>query len=125
MMENHPPKTLQMLIKEQWLVESIKSLGSGYCTHLAYQLNDIEPEILTDLQNPGLGEVLGEIIKAGKKPEQAGHLVATVEVEKINHFPSFIRFDLRILEVLPFLRNSPARPIFRVISSKYLCYYYQ
>ncbi len=120
MMDNHPPKTLQILIKEQWLVESIRALGSGYYSHLAYPLHEIEPDVGNDIQNPKLKGVLGEIINTDG---QTGQLIATVEVERVNHFQSFIRFDFRILEINPFIRDRPAHCCIRVINPNYLCYY--
>jgi hypothetical protein len=104
MMVSHPPKTLQMIIKEAWLVESIKNLGSGYYTHLAYTVNDIDPQVLGDIQNSGIQGVLGEIVKLDATSTQR---VATVEVIRTNDFHSFIRFDLRLLEIVPFIKETP------------------
>lgn len=115
MMLNHPPKTLQMLIKETWLVESIKNLGSGYCTHLAYAVNNIDPQVLGDIQNSGIQGVLGEIIKLDTNSNQR---VAMVEVIRTNDFLSFIRFDLRLLEIVPFIKEVPVE-----IKPYYLCCY--
>lgn len=115
MMASHPPKTLQMIIQEAWLVESIKNLGSGYCTHLAYSIHDIDPVVRRDIQNPGIQGVLGEIVKLDKT---SGRRVAVVEVIKTNNFHSFIRFDLRLLEIIPFIKAFSTE-----ISSKYRCYY--
>ena len=115
MMANHPPKTLRLVIQEAWLVESMKSLGSGYFTHLAYSIHDIDPKVRRDVQSPGIQGVLGEIIKLDKT---SGRRVAVVEVVQTNNFHSFIRFDLRILEIIPFIKA-----LSREISSKYRCYY--
>jgi hypothetical protein len=115
MMASHPPKTLQMLIKETWLVESIKNLGSGYCTHLAYSINDIDPEVREDIQNPNFKGVLGEIIKLDKT---SSWRVAMMEVNQGNDFKDFIRFDFRLLEISPFMKELPTE-----IESNYLCYY--
>lgn len=115
MMASHPPKTLQMVIKEKWLVESIKNLGSGYCTHLTYSINDIDPEVRGDIQILGIQGVLGEITKLDPVSNQR---VALVEVNRINDFHSYIRFDLRLLEITPFIKALPVE-----IKSNYLCYY--
>jgi len=115
MMSMHPPKTLQMLIKETWLVESIKNLGGGYFTHLAYQIDDIDPEVRSDIQNPNFTGVLGEIIKLNENSQRQ---IAVAEVNKINDFKNFIRFDLRLLGVAPFIKELPS-----IIKSNYLCYY--
>lgn len=115
MMSNHPPKTLQMLIKETWLVESIKNLGSGYCTHLSYAVKNIDPQVLGDIQDSGIQGVLGEIIKMDAPSNQR---VAVVEVIRTNDFHSFIRFDLRLLEIVPFIKGTPVE-----IKPNYLCCY--
>lgn len=120
MMNHHPPKTLQMLIREQWLEESIKDLGSGYGTHLSYLNQEIDPKVLQDTQNLSSGEVLGEIIKLG---ETANSLVAVAELVKVHDFKSFIRFDLRLLEVAPFIVKPPVKVDSIIEKSDYLCYY--
>lgn len=111
-----PPKTLQLLIRNEWLVESLTSLGSGYITHLVYPKVDIDPAVLKDLTNHVLGEgVLGEVGYIGRHPNRK---VAEVEIFAINDYQSFTRFDLRLLEVGPFIRDG-----IMVHNSKYLCYY--
>lgn len=98
-----PPKTLQMVIINQWLVDSITSLGSGYLIHLTYPNDVIDPEVLLDIRNQCLeNRVLGEIIFLGADVNQR---IAEVEVAEANDFKTFIRFDLRLLEVTPFIRN--------------------
>jgi hypothetical protein len=116
MMAIHPPKTLQMVIKENWLVESIKNLGSGYYTHLVYSIHDIDPEVRGDIEDPGIRGVLGEIIKLDRASSRR---VAVAEVNQVNDFHSFIRFDLRLLEITPFIKE-----LSREIKPSYLCYYY-
>lgn len=115
MMVIHPPKTLQMLIKETWLLESIKNLGGGYCTHLAYLNEDIDPEVSNDIKNHNFPGVLGEIIKIDNTSNRR---VARVEVNQINDFRSFIRFDLRLLEITPFFRATCTE-----VHPNFLCYY--
>jgi hypothetical protein len=115
MMASHPPKTLQLTIKEAWLVESITNLGSGFCTHLAYSIQDIEPDLLRDIQGPGIQGVLGEILKLDNTSIRC---MAGVEVVKTHDFQSFIRFDLRLLEISPFIKALSVG-----ITTKYLCYY--
>lgn len=112
----NPPETLQLLVKNQWLVESITSLGSGYLSYLTYLSSDIEPEVLIAIQQQQLaGGSLGEVIKIG--PAQ-NRRIAEVELNEIHNFDSFIRFDFRILEVIPFLRDG-------IVSHQtdYLCYF--
>ncbi|MGE5582720.1 MAG: hypothetical protein ACM3X9_09300 [Bacillota bacterium] len=116
MTAGQPPKTLLMLVTQKWLVEMITSLGSGYLTHLAYKNDSIEPKVLDDIQNKQLeGKVLGEIIF---QDQREYHRVAEVEIAVVNDFETFIRFDLRLLEVSPFVRGKIANP-----GSGYLCFY--
>ena len=104
MEKSHSPKTLQMLVKNQWLVDSIIGLGSGYFIHLVYQTNEISPEVLTDIRNHNLEEkVLGEVVF---ETQRLHRCIAKVEIFTINDFQSFVRFDFRLLEVSPFLRES-------------------
>lgn len=116
MKDRFPPKTLHLLIQKAWLVESITSLGSGYLIHLAYKESQIDPEVLADIRSQSLGEDgLGEIIHVG---ESSNRRVAEVEVVKVNDYQNFIRFDLRLLSVTPFIRDG-----FEDIQTNYLCYY--
>jgi hypothetical protein len=118
MKETQTPKTLLMLVKKKWLVETITGLGSGYITHLAYQNEFIDPKVLVDIKSNQWGEkVLGEIIF---QDQNTNRRVAEVEVIEVNDFDAFIRFDLRLLEVSPFIRSKWTNP-----ESSYLCYYYQ
>ncbi|MGE5605220.1 MAG: hypothetical protein ACM3YE_05955, partial [Bacteroidota bacterium] len=78
MKSSHSPNTLHLLIKANWLVDSITNLGGGYLIHLAYRISEIDPEVLNDIKNQRCGEgVLGEIIHL--RPD-ANRPVATFEV---------------------------------------------
>lgn len=110
------PNTLHLLIKADWLVDSIISLGGGYLIHLAYRISEIDPEVLKDIMSQKCGEgVLGEVIHL--RPD-ANRPVATFEVFRINNQEPGYRFELRILEVAPYLRRTNV-----VCNSKYLCHY--
>ncbi|HPT86259.1 MAG TPA: hypothetical protein PL004_00190 [Bacillota bacterium] len=112
----YPLKTLQMIIRNEWLVDSIVSLGSGFTSHLAYQNKDIEPEVLDDIRANRFGEEqLGEVIHLSPI---GGRRIAKVEIAKANDFETFVRFDFRLLEVRPFLRNGLI-----AMEPQYLCYY--
>lgn len=112
----YPLKTLHMIVKNEWLVDSIVCLGSGFTSHLAYQNREIEPEVLSDIRTNRFGEEqLGEVIHLSSK---GGHRIAKVEIAKANDFETFIRFDFRLLEVRPFLRNGLI-----AMAPQYLCYY--
>ncbi|HBF36035.1 MAG TPA: hypothetical protein DDW50_01800 [Firmicutes bacterium] len=118
MVDIQTPKTLLMVVKKQWLVESITSLGSGYLTHLTYQNEFIDPAVLADIRsNQGFSKVLGEIIFLDQNSNQP---IAEVEMAEVNDFNTFIRFDFRLLEVSPFIRRKC-----KLLASNYLCYYQQ
>lgn len=116
MNNSRAPKTLHLLIKANWLVDSITNLGSGYLIHLSYQLSDIDPEVLNDIKNQKCGDgSLGEIIQL--RPETY-RPVAAVEVFKIDKQDVGYRFELRILEVTPYLRKTNIK-----CNSIYYCHY--
>lgn len=116
MKNSHSPKTLHLLIKANWLVDSITNLGGGYLIHLAYRISEIDPEVLKDIKSQRCGEgVLGEIIHL--RPDE-NRSVATFEVFEINDQEPGYRFELRILEVAPYLRKTNVD-----CSSQYLCHY--
>jgi hypothetical protein len=113
----NPLKTLRLVIKNQWLVDSIIFLGSGFTTHLAYSNSEIEPELFNDIRTDNWGEgMLGEIVHQSLEGERR---IAKIEVIKANQFNGFVRFDFRLLEVKPFLRNG-----LHSVTSPYLCFYY-
>lgn len=118
MSDSQTPKTLLMIVKKQWLVDSITGLGSGYLTHLTYQNEYIDSAVLADIKmNQGLSKVLGEVIFQYQNSNQR---IAEVEIIEVNDFNTFIRFDFRLLEVHPFIRGKC-----ELSDSKYLCYYSQ
>ncbi|NLY75716.1 MAG: hypothetical protein GX075_10470 [Firmicutes bacterium] len=112
----HSPKTLHLLIKANWLVDSITNLGGGYIIHLTYHQTEIDPEVITDIMNQRCGEgVLGEIIQFRSGSSRP---VATFEVFRINPQEAGYRFEVRILEVAPYLKKGSA-----TCCSGYLCHY--
>ena len=116
MNNSHSPKALHLLIKANWLVDSITNLGGGYLIHLAYQFSEIDPGVLKDIKIQRCGEgVLGEVIHLRPK---ANRPVATFEVFQINDQKNEYRFEIRILEVAPYLRKTSTD-----CSSNYLCHY--
>jgi hypothetical protein len=111
-------KTLQMLVKNEWAVDSISSLGSGYFSFLVYQDREIAPEVLADIRSRRIGpDASGEIIQA---QPSFGRRVATVIIQTINDFNGFVRFDFMILKVIPSLRGGP-----RPYPVGYQCFYRQ
>lgn len=116
MKSGHPRKTLHMIVKNEWLADSIISLGSGFITYLVYQNQEIEPQVVNDIRAHDFGEdVPGEIVHWSG---QSGRRIAKVEILTVNDFKTFIRFDFRILEVRPFLRNGWA-----LGQMDYFCFY--
>ncbi len=116
MKNSYSPKTLHLLIKANWLVDSITNLGGGYVIYLDYQNFEIDPEVLKDIKYQRCGEgVLGEIIQLRPKKNRP---VATFEVSKINGREPGYRFELRILEVAPYIRKISVD-----CGSNYLCHY--
>ncbi len=110
------PKTLHLLIQNQWLVDSVTSLGSGYLIHLVYQDSEIAPDLLAEIKAGRFQiGVLGEIVQIDKGKKRR---VAMVEVSKVNDYQNFVRWDLRILVVHPFVRDGVATS-----GERYLCYY--
>jgi len=116
MKNSHAPKTLHLIIKANWLVDSITNLGGGYLIHLAYRISEIDPEVFKDIKSQRCGEgVLGEVIQLRSENKRP---VATFEVFRINDQEPGYRFELRILEVAPYLPK-----ISSACNSKYLCHY--
>ncbi len=124
MQDLQTPKTLRMVVKKQWLVDSITSLGSGYLTHLTYQNEYIDPAVLADVKtNREMQKVLGEIIFQSQnlvQNQNIGQRIAEVEFVEANDFNTFVRFDFRLLEVNPFIRRKC-----ELLDSEYLCFYQQ
>jgi hypothetical protein len=109
-------KTLQMMIQNEWAVDSISSLGSGYFSFLVYQEREIAPEVLQDIRSRRIdADAVGEIIQTH---QNSGRRVATVAIKTINDYHDFIRLDFMILNVIPFLRGGPP-----VRLSAYQCFY--
>jgi hypothetical protein len=111
-------KTIQMLVQNDWTVDSISSLGSGYFSFLVYPEREIAPEVLADLRSKRIGaDTAGEIIQV---QQNSGRRVAIVTLKEINDYHNFVRWDFMILTVIPFLRGGlhPVRP-------SYQCFYRQ
>jgi hypothetical protein len=110
------PKTLRMIVTHEWAVDSIRSLGSGYVSFLAFENSEIAPDVLDDIQSRIIGEgTWAEILHLKKNSVRR---VALVELNQINEFKSFFRFDFKILNVIPFLRDG-----IEAYQSDYKCFY--
>ncbi|HHZ20121.1 MAG TPA: hypothetical protein GX391_06405 [Firmicutes bacterium] len=82
-------------------------MGGGYQFHLAYDTSQIEPAVLDDLQN---GRILaGHVLELLQIRE--GRLVrfALAELAGWVRPADVIRFDFRILQVIPYLRDGAVR----------------
>jgi hypothetical protein len=109
-------KTLQMVVQNDWTVDTISSLGSGYFSFLVYQEREIAPDVLRDFRDRLIGpDTVGEIVQAR---QNAGRRVALVAIKDINDFQGFFRLDFLILKVIPFLRGG-----LQVSLSDYQCFY--
>jgi hypothetical protein len=109
-------KTLRMIIKHEWAVDSIRSLGSGYVSFLAFENSEIAPDVLDDIHGRIIGEgTWAEILHLKRNSIRR---VALVELNQINEFTSFYRFDFKILNVIPFLRDG-----IEAYQSDYKCFY--
>ncbi|MFZ5925090.1 MAG: hypothetical protein ACOYW4_07590 [Bacillota bacterium] len=92
-------KVLQMVVKIQWTVDNLRTLGPGSMYHLAYRPCEISYDVLVDINAGKVGRgVPGEIIFiGGQRPVK----VADVMIENVITSKGFRRFDFKILRVLP------------------------
>ncbi len=109
-------RILQFVVKNSWVADNLRSLGSGKLYHLAYRPDDMDPEVAK--------EVAGALLRPGEPAEVAlltAHgepvPVADVELHEVHDFPGYCRFDFRILRVYPEHRPGP--------EPAYLCRYVQ
>lgn len=95
--------TLQLMVENDWVAETISFLGSGFLYHLAYPVEAIQPETLFDLRAGVLQEGAGvEVIFCAN---YTLYRIALGELVRINDFGSFIRLDFRLLRTIPSLKE--------------------
>ncbi|NLG78875.1 MAG: hypothetical protein GX492_03465 [Firmicutes bacterium] len=93
------PKVLQMVVKIQWTVDNLRTLGAGSMYHLAYRPCEISYDVLVDINSGRIGPgTRAEVIFiGGHRPVK----VADVVIENVIASKGFRRFDFRIVRTLP------------------------
>lgn len=103
-------RVLQLLVKNSWVADNLRSLGSGKMYHLAYRVADMDPEVAEDIVSGHLTPgTMGEVALA--VPDGDPVPVADIELSGVHDFVSYCRFDFRIRRVHPY-PPAPARPGF-------------
>lgn len=93
---------LELLVENDWVVETLKALGSGHMLHLSFGYDQVEPATLSALESGSLGVgAQGEILTIGPVLRR----VAIFELQKVNLMKEYLRLDFRLLTVTPFIRN--------------------
>lgn len=92
-------RVLQMVVRIQWTVDNLRTLGPGSMYHLAYRPSEISYDVLVDINAGKLGRgVPAEVIFiGGQRPVK----VADVIIENVIMSKGFRRFDFKIDRVLP------------------------
>ncbi len=90
-------KVLQMVVKIQWTVDNLRTLGTGSMYHLAYRPSEVSYDVLVDI---GAGRIRpgapGEIIFiGGQRPVR----VADVAIQNVIASKGFRRFDFKIVRI--------------------------
>ncbi len=100
-MEFEAPRSrvLQMVVKIQWSVDNLRTLGAGSMYHLVYRPCEISYDVLVDINSGRMGPgIPAEVIFiGGQRPVK----VADVVIENIIASKGFRRFDFRIVRTLP------------------------
>lgn len=92
-------KVLQMIVKIQWTVDNLRTLGPGSMYHLAYRPSEISYDVLVDISAEKIrrGSAAEIVFVGGQRPVK----VADVTVENVVASKGFRRFDFKIARVLP------------------------
>lgn len=93
------PKVLQMVVKIQWTVDNLRTLGAGSMYHLAYRPCEISYDVLVDINSGkvGPGTRAEVIFIGGQRPVK----VADAVIENVVTSKGFRRFDFRIVRTFP------------------------
>ena len=93
-------RVLQLLVRNAWVADNLRSLGPGRMYHLAYRLADMAPEVVEDLATGRLvAGVPAEVALLSGSGDPVP--VADVELEGVHDFTSYCRFDFRIRKLHP------------------------
>ncbi|MGE5592658.1 MAG: hypothetical protein ACM3X3_03105 [Betaproteobacteria bacterium] len=92
-------KVLQMVVKIQWTVDNLRTLGAGSMYHLAYRPCEISYDVLVDINSGrvGPGTRAEVIFIGGQRPVK----VADAVIENVVTSKGFRRFDFRIVRTFP------------------------
>ncbi|HEY8425213.1 MAG TPA: hypothetical protein VIK73_04265 [Limnochordales bacterium] len=93
-------RVLQLLVRNSWVADNLRSLGPGKMYHLAYRTVDMAPDVLEDMATgqvaAGVPAEVALLVGAGEAIP-----VADVTIEGVHDFVSYCRFDFRILRLHP------------------------
>ncbi|MCL6613962.1 MAG: hypothetical protein K6U03_05020 [Firmicutes bacterium] len=93
---------LEVLVESPWVVETLKALGGGHVVDLTFAEGEIEPVTRRGFLSGELGAgTLGEVLLIGPRLRR----VATFELHAVTRQPGYVRLDLRLLGVTPFVRD--------------------
>lgn len=96
-------RPLQLIIEKEWAADSITALGSGYQFHLAYNVEQIEPVVLENLRQGAIA--LGYPMELAHTRGEKLIRIAIAELIGWVEPANMVRFDFRILQVVPYLRD--------------------
>lgn len=108
-------RTLYMAVLNEWVMDSLRCLGSGSMYHLSYHPSLIEPTLLASIRDSliPVGHPVQVILTSGGSARR----VAEAELTCIVDFRDYVRFEFRILSVVPFLRDGAKKN-----TEGYLCW---
>lgn len=110
------PRLVYMVVFNEWVMDSLRSLGSGSMYHLSYHPSLIAPDLLKECREGRLEN--GTPVEVILNKNGSGRRVAEAELTSIVDFKDYMRFEFRILSVIPFLRDGA-----RTNQDGYLCWW--
>lgn len=103
-------RVLQLLVRNAWVADNLRSLGPGKMYHLAYRVADMDPEVAEDVVSGHLGPGMpAQVALASGDGDPVR--VADVELSGVHDFVSYCRFDFRIRRLHDYPAPAP-RPGF-------------
>ena len=96
-------RILYMAVLNEWVMESLCSLGSGNMYHLSYHPSLIAPELTMEIREGRL--TTGNPIQIVLHKNGTTRRVSEAELHSVVDFRDYIRFEFRILSVIPFLKD--------------------
>lgn len=95
-----------MAVLNEWVMESLCSLGSGSMYHLSYHPSLIAPGLTMEIRDGRL--VTGNPVQIVLHKNGTTRKIAEAELQSVVDFKDYVRFEFRILSVIPFLRDGAA-----------------